>query len=197
MSREHLLRIYALAVCFSAVICCIVGVAGGTYDLVRVAKPELTLPSYEYRRHQTNYDFFCSRSGYSPAESEFPHPGCERPALYQELERDAEAAAVRENSYRIVLETESRGGLQGLLRMSILVIVAVLLFLAHWRLARRIAAPAAPASLDPVSDKLELARAYIELGDTGNAKAALEEVMSMGDEAQRKEAKRLLFQIPE
>jgi len=50
---------------------------------------------------------------------------------------------------------------------------------------------------DTPASKLDLARAYIELGDMDNAKSALTEVMAEGDEAQRKEAQQLLSQAPQ
>ena len=50
---------------------------------------------------------------------------------------------------------------------------------------------------DTPASKLDLARAYIELGDMDNAKSALDEVIAEGDEAQRKEAQQLLSQAPQ
>ncbi|TVQ69404.1 MAG: pilus assembly protein FimV [Chromatiaceae bacterium] len=48
---------------------------------------------------------------------------------------------------------------------------------------------------DEVSTKLDLARAYIEMGDAEGARATLEEVISDGDEGQRREAEELMRQI--
>jgi pilus assembly protein FimV len=48
---------------------------------------------------------------------------------------------------------------------------------------------------DEISTKLDLARAYIEMGDTEGARATLEEVVSDGDEGQRREAEELMRQI--
>ena len=47
---------------------------------------------------------------------------------------------------------------------------------------------------DTVQNKLDLARAYLELGDTDNVRSILEEVMSEGNAAQREEARQLLEQ---
>ncbi len=53
--------------------------------------------------------------------------------------------------------------------------------------------PAAPEfSDDPVDTKLDLARAYLDMGDPAGARAMLEEVLSEGSQAQKEEAKRLL-----
>ena len=46
--------------------------------------------------------------------------------------------------------------------------------------------------LDEVSTKLDLARAYVEMGDEEGARNILDEVMGEGDEAQKKEAEELI-----
>jgi FimV-like protein len=60
-------------------------------------------------------------------------------------------------------------------------------------------APSAPAPADedayaddPVDTKLDLARAYLDMGDPVGARAMLEEVLEEGTQAQKDEAKRLL-----
>lgn len=50
----------------------------------------------------------------------------------------------------------------------------------------------AVAGGDEATTKLELARAYMDMGDPDGAKAMLEEVLGEGDTAQREEARRLL-----
>ncbi len=52
-----------------------------------------------------------------------------------------------------------------------------------------------PDSEDEVSTKLDLAKAYIDMGDNDGAKSTLEEVMNEGDDNQKKEAQDLLSQI--
>ena len=48
---------------------------------------------------------------------------------------------------------------------------------------------------DEVGTKLDLARAYMDMGDQEGARSTLEEVMQEGDDTQRKEAENLLRQI--
>jgi pilus assembly protein FimV len=48
---------------------------------------------------------------------------------------------------------------------------------------------------DEMSTKLDLAKAYIDMGDDEGAREALEEVISQGDETQSGEAKKLMDQI--
>ncbi len=48
---------------------------------------------------------------------------------------------------------------------------------------------------DVIATKLDLAKAYVEVSDNDNAKTILDEVMTEGDEEQRKQAQILLDQI--
>lgn len=50
----------------------------------------------------------------------------------------------------------------------------------------------APAEMNEVGTKLDLARAYIDMGDPDGARSILGEVLEEGDEAQREEARELL-----
>ncbi|GIX21378.1 MAG: hypothetical protein KatS3mg121_0161 [Gammaproteobacteria bacterium] len=50
-------------------------------------------------------------------------------------------------------------------------------------------------STDEVATKLDLARAYLDIGDTDGAASTLEEVLAEGNEEQRREAEELLDQI--
>jgi pilus assembly protein FimV len=52
-----------------------------------------------------------------------------------------------------------------------------------------------PDDVDEVSTKLDLARAFIDMGDTEGARGSLEEVLAEGNEAQKEEAQQLLNQI--
>jgi FimV-like protein len=52
--------------------------------------------------------------------------------------------------------------------------------------------PVPSFSDDPVDTKLDLARAYLDMGDPEGARAMLEEVISEGSQMQKDEAKRLL-----
>ena len=49
--------------------------------------------------------------------------------------------------------------------------------------------------IDSTDSKLDLARAYIEMGDTGGARALLSEIVSIGSPVQQIEAKELLLRI--
>jgi pilus assembly protein FimV len=48
---------------------------------------------------------------------------------------------------------------------------------------------------DAIATKLDLAKAYLDMGDPDGARSMLEEVMSEGSEPQKTEARRLLAEI--
>ena len=48
---------------------------------------------------------------------------------------------------------------------------------------------------EAISTKLDLAKAYIDMGDAEGARSTLEEVLAEGNEEQKKEAQALLDQI--
>ena len=57
------------------------------------------------------------------------------------------------------------------------------------------AASASPAGWDETATKLDLAKAYIDMGDAEGARSILDEVMAEGNESQKKQARDLAAQI--
>ena len=51
-------------------------------------------------------------------------------------------------------------------------------------------------TMTEVGTKLDLARAYVDMGDPSGARSILEEVLDEGDESQRQQAKHLLESLP-
>jgi len=51
-------------------------------------------------------------------------------------------------------------------------------------------------TMTEVGTKLDLARAYVDMGDPSGARGILEEVLDEGDEAQRQQAQQLLESLP-
>ena len=51
------------------------------------------------------------------------------------------------------------------------------------------------AGADEVSTKLDLAKAYIDMGDEEGARSTLEEVLAEGNDEQKREAKELMKQM--
>ncbi|OGI48990.1 MAG: hypothetical protein A3B81_06915 [Candidatus Muproteobacteria bacterium RIFCSPHIGHO2_02_FULL_65_16] len=64
--------------------------------------------------------------------------------------------------------------------------------------AEAVAVPAAEdqqSQWDETATKLDLARAYIDMGDAEGARSILDEVMAEGNEAQKKQAQELASQL--
>jgi pilus assembly protein FimV len=52
-------------------------------------------------------------------------------------------------------------------------------------------------TMTEVGTKLDLARAYIDMGDPAGARSILEEVLAEGDEAHQQQAQQLLDSLPD
>ena len=55
---------------------------------------------------------------------------------------------------------------------------------------------AEPPSLSSIGTKLDLARAYVDMGDPDGARSILKEVLAEGSDAQKQDAQRLLDTLP-
>ncbi len=129
--KKSILEIYALAVCFIALVCFVVVLGIGLYDLIQIASPEFTLNAYEYERHQSNENFRGSpgRAGLRGAIAPgIPIEPTERP--------EEEVTQQREESFQAALRSERRRGLQSLIQIMIILVIDVLVFVPHWLLAR-------------------------------------------------------------
>ena len=151
--KKSSIEIYGLAVCFVTLLCFIIALGVGIYDLLQIAYPEFTLNAYEYERHQSNDSFRNSpRSvsyvhwsappsrGTGPGDEEtyrFTHRGgSTEPRGGPEIAED-ETTRKRKDSYRSVLRAERRHASQSLALVGIVMLIDVLVFLPHWILARR------------------------------------------------------------
>lgn len=157
MSAHKALHFYLLAVCFVAMVCAAITAGMFFYGLVKIAAPELTVDTWSYSAHQSLEEF--RRSQFNPAcgsQARLFGPGSaraialnptgrvtgpaqqsERPALGdEELERE------RQESFQQLLGNHRRGAMQDLIRLSIVLLVASVLFYTHWRMARKHSAAA-------------------------------------------------------
>ncbi len=129
--KKSILEIYALAVCFVALLCLVIALGIGVYDLVQMANPALTVNVYEYERHQSNEAFRGSPGralrGIAPGIPMEQPP--ERP--------EEEVTQQREESFQAALRSERRRGLQSFIQVVIILVIDVLVFVPHWLLARK------------------------------------------------------------
>ena len=128
--KKPILEIYALAVCFVTLVCFVIALGIGVYDLIQIANPEFTINAYEYERHQSNEAF-----GRSPRiQLRGVAPGV---PIEPTEPSEEELTSQREESYQAALRSERRQAGQSLTMIAIVLLIDVLVFLPHWLLARR------------------------------------------------------------
>ena len=129
--KKSILEIYALAVCFVALLCFVIALGIGVYDLIQIANPEFTLNAYEYERHQSNEAFigFQGRAALGRIAPGIPVGPNQRP--------EEEVTQQREESFQTALRSERRRGMQSLIRIAIILVIDVLVFVPHWLWIRR------------------------------------------------------------
>lgn len=121
--KKSILEIYALAVCFVTVVCAVISLGIGIYDILEITNPEFTLPSYQYERHQTNEAFFRKDCGKEDKDLASLSEG--------------EKTKRRLESLEVALKAERRGGVQSIVKAFIVLIVDTIAFIIHWWVARR------------------------------------------------------------
>ena len=129
--KKSILGIYALAVCFVALLCFVIALGIGVYDLIQITNPEFTLNAYEYERHQSNEAFrgVPGRVALGRFGPGIPVEPTQR--------QEEEVTQQREESYQAALRSERRGGMQSLIRIVIILAIDLLVFVPHWLWIRR------------------------------------------------------------
>ena len=117
--KRSLLEIYALAVCFVTLVCFTIALGIGLYDIIQIVNPGFTITAYEFKRHQSNEAF----------TKDWPKK--------KALPSDKEIGKRRLESYRLALQVEQRDGVQGLTKVVLVILIDIIIFLIHWRIARR------------------------------------------------------------
>jgi hypothetical protein len=133
--KKTILEIYALAVCFVAVVCLVASLGVGAYSLVQLSKPDFTMNSFNYDQYQSNDAFWtgCARGRYcGPDEKKKERPS------------EAELTKERMDAFDRAVASERRDGAQTLVKASIVLIIDIVVLLVHGTLARR-ARAGAPA----------------------------------------------------
>jgi hypothetical protein len=123
--KKSILEIYALAVCFATIVCFVVTLGIALFDVIQIAKPDFTLSSYEFNRHQSNDTFWKSCD-----KNESKDKDKKRPA-------EDELTKLRTESYHQALQSERRDAFQGITKALIVILIDIVFFFVHWRIARR------------------------------------------------------------
>lgn len=115
-AMRSLIQIYALAVCFATLMCFVVALGVGLYDVVQLTAPDLTLQHYQ--PYQSNHTFV----QYYPDNKQLP---------------DDEMTELREQGLRQALDGERRAALQSAVFVLMIVAIDVVVFAVHWRIAKQ------------------------------------------------------------
>ncbi|MBI4697945.1 MAG: hypothetical protein HY758_03285 [Nitrospirae bacterium] len=124
--KKTVIEIYAMAVCFVAVVCLVISLGIGLYDIMEISNPAFTISSYEYKKHQSNESFIkgdCGNEKETFAD--------------KKILTDEEITRQRLASFQNLIAIERRDAFQSLTIVAIILILDIILFFIHWRIAKR------------------------------------------------------------
>src|SRR5687767_796587 len=110
---RSLIQTYALAVCFSALMCLVIALGIAVYDVVQIAVPSFTAPEHVMWQSNEHYLTY--------------HP--EKKGLSNQ-----EISQLRETHREIALASERRGAMQSLAFTTIIIFIDVVVYAIHWRI---------------------------------------------------------------
>ena len=113
---RSLVQVYALAVCFATLMCLVVALGVGLYDLVQIAAPDFTLAYYQ------PYESDAAFARVYPDEAN---------------RANNELTQLREQTLADALRAERRAAMQSLVFVAIILAIDLIVFGVHWRIAKR------------------------------------------------------------
>jgi len=126
--KKNWLEIYGLAVCFFTVACFAIVIGIATWDVVQVAAPEFTMTSDAWEKHQSDETFRAALID--------EHRVADEKGKYVPPEGAALSKA-RQDSLDKEIRSERRTGFQDLMQHLIILLIDLLVFAAHWKIAAR------------------------------------------------------------
>jgi hypothetical protein len=121
------LEVYALSVCFSAVICLVISLAAGGYSLFEIIIPTVTMESTYYNDYQTNEAFWDTIKNSCVYEKP---KQCPKPSEEQITKQ-------RLNAYSVEINTEQREGVQTLMKCFMFVLASGVALIVHWKIFQK------------------------------------------------------------
>lgn len=113
---RSLVQLYALTVCFCSLVCLMVALGVGLYDLIQIASPQFTLPA--------GYEI-------SSSNESFVRVWPDRQGL-----PEAELTRARQAALADALAAERRAAQQSGVFVAIILLIDIVVFAIHWRLGR-------------------------------------------------------------
>ncbi|MFH1368125.1 MAG: hypothetical protein ABII64_03260 [Elusimicrobiota bacterium] len=122
--KRKTVEIYALVVCFAAICTFMIALGIGTYGLVKIVKPSLTISAWTYTMYSSNQNYRDQKLHEATAKDKKP--------LSEE-----KITTMRLNGWKSELGSERRKGFQNFVQNAIFVVIAIVVFLFHWKLAQK------------------------------------------------------------
>lgn len=130
--KESILEIYALSVCFVALVVFTISSCIGIYNIISLIKPEFTISSYEYSYHLNNDSYWKNNQNNYNCDSN-------KMEKSKEIQRPSEEILTkqRQESYSNIIKVEKRKASQSLVQILIIFIACTFAFVLHWLIARK------------------------------------------------------------
>lgn len=123
--RKSILEIYALTVCFFAVVCFVFVSALAIHDAVQIMSPQFTLDRHHYERYLSNESYVRAVHP-NPAQAE---------AVLKALPRQ-EITRQRLSELKRTLRVERHDGQLNLFKMLVVLVVDAVAFAIHWKIGQ-------------------------------------------------------------
>jgi len=123
--KRNVLEIYALAVCFFNVACFVIVFGIAVWNVVSIAAPQFTMNNYEWQQFQSDDTYSKQLSMGHSCNKDYVAP------TGQAL-TDARVKALND-----ALASQRHGDISSLIHNIIILLINVVVFLAHWKLASR------------------------------------------------------------
>jgi hypothetical protein len=120
------LEIYALCVCFASIVSLVISMGIGSYSLVVIGAPSITMNAYNYDQYQTNDSYWNKNK-----------PRCKENCKSIERPEEETLKTERLNAFKIATNGESRRGFQSLLKCLFFVVFSIITLAIHWKIAKR------------------------------------------------------------
>lgn len=119
------LEIYALSVCFAAVVCLVISAGIAGYAIFEIVSPELTMSSYKYEKYQTNEVFWKDKRSCSENEKDDAKP--------------AEDALTKQrlDAFSVEIRAQKREGIQTLIKCFMFIFFSGIALFIHWKIAQK------------------------------------------------------------
>lgn len=125
--KRTLLQSYAFVVCLLAAIVIAVALTISSWNVVKLSAPSFTISNHNYRCHLNDKEYkkcLSEEAIYSRKNDPETMPS------------EASLSDMRKNAYENLIKEERRGAQQSLVWTSIILLISITGFAAHWKIAK-------------------------------------------------------------